>query len=198
LLPEPNNDGSEEVFMTVTSCPVIVITGPVGAGKSTVGDALSDLLKEREIAHGVIDVDYLRWCSPAPPNDPFHYQLGLRNLASVGAAYRDAGATCLVVIDVVEHRRQIADYEEAIPGGSVTIVRLRVPMTTIERRLRGRNSGASLAWHLARAPELERIFDENQIEDLAIDCGDRTPAEIAVEIADRMGLRTAPVRKESD
>jgi adenylylsulfate kinase len=182
------------MLVTGTSFPVIVITGPVGAGKSTVGDALSDLLTAREIAHGLIDVDYLRWCLPKPKDDPFHYRLGLRNIASVSAAYRGAGATCLILIDVVEHRDQIGDYEEAIPGGTVTIVRLRVPMTTIERRLRGRNSGESLAWHLARAPELERIFDANQIEDLAIDCGERTPAEIAIEIAERVGLPPTKVQ----
>lgn len=171
--------------------PVVVITGPVGAGKSTVGAALAEELERRGIAHGMIDLDYLRWCWPVPPDDRFHSQLGLRNLAAVSAAYREAGATCLVLIDVVEHRNQIADYQRAVPGAQVTIVRLRVPMAVIERRLRGRNTGESLTWHLARAPELERIFDQNRVEDLAIDCGERSAEEIAIEIADRLDLHRA-------
>lgn len=168
----------------------IVITGPVGAGKSTIAAVLSDLLEEHEIPHGMIDVDYVRWCYPAPPEDRFHSSLGRKNTAAVAANYREAGARVIVLADVVEHQEQRAEYEMAIPDAEVSIVRLRVPMELIAERLRVRqqDSEASLEWHLRRAPELEAIMSERKIGDLVIDVGRRAPQEVASEIAMRLGL----------
>lgn len=169
---------------------VIVITGPVGAGKSTIAAALSDLLAERDIPHGMIDVDYVRWCHPAPPNDRFHAALGRRNIAAVAANYRAAGARVVILADVVEHQEQRGEYEIAIPNADVRIVRLRVPMDLIAERLkaRQRDSGDSLEWHLKRAPELEAIMSAREIGDLVIDVGRRSPQEVSTEIARRLGL----------
>src|SRR5688500_12076589 len=84
--------------------PVAVITGPVGVGKTSVASAISDLLGDAGRAHALIDMDWLRSCHPAPPDDPFHTALGIDNLARVWAGYRGAGAERLVLVDVVEER----------------------------------------------------------------------------------------------
>ena len=68
--------------------PVLVITGPVGVGKTTVAAALSELLGQADLAHAVIDLDWLRWCYPSPANDPFHLELGIQNLAAVWSHYQ--------------------------------------------------------------------------------------------------------------
>ncbi|MGB3306430.1 MAG: AAA family ATPase [Thermomicrobiales bacterium] len=170
---------------------VVVVTGPVGAGKSTVAAALSDLLGQAEIPHGMIDVDYVRWCYPTPANDRFHAKLGRRNMAAVAANYRAAGAKVIVLADVVEDMAQRGEYEAAIPDAEVSIVRLRVPLDVIERRLRTRmaqDSAESLEWHLRRAPELEAIMDERGIGDLVVDAGEQGPAAIAGEIAQKLEL----------
>ena len=169
---------------------VVVITGPVGAGKSTSAAALSDLLAERDVPHGMIDVDYVRWCYPTPADDRFHAKLGWRNTAAVAANYREAGARVIVLADVVERQEQRGEYEAAIPDAEVSIVRLRVPMELIVERLlaRQRDSGESLEWHLKRAPELEAIMNEREIGDFVIDVGRRPPQEVAAEIAMRLGL----------
>ncbi|MGC4191483.1 MAG: AAA family ATPase [Thermomicrobiales bacterium] len=171
---------------------VIVITGPVGAGKSTTADALSDLLGRRNVPHAVVDMDYLRWAWPAPADDRFNSRLGFRNLAAVARTYREAGAQVLVLADVVETPDDRARYEQAIPGARVTIVRLRVPLDLVSARLHGRESGEHLAWSLTRAPELEGIMDAAGIGtapgDLIVDVGTQTPEDVAGEIAARLGL----------
>ncbi len=63
--------------------PVLVITGPVGVGKTTVAAALSELLAQARLAHAVIDLDWLRWCYPSPAHDPFQLELGIHNLTVV-------------------------------------------------------------------------------------------------------------------
>lgn len=170
-----------------SSVPVLVLTGPVGVGKTTVASAASDLLDERGAPHAVIDLDWLRWCHPNPPDDPFHAALGLGNLAAVWRNYRTAGADRLVLVDVVEAREQLEEYRAAIPGAAVTVVRLAAGVPTLHRRLEGRETGASLAWHRARAVELAALMDARRVEDVLLDTEGRTPRDIAAEALRRTG-----------
>lgn len=175
-------------MVAMSHLPVVVVTGPVGAGKSTVAAALSDLLAERGWRNALIDMDYLRWLQPAQPGDRFSAALGLRNLAAVWPNLVEAGARGVILADVVEDMAQRATYEALMPGSVVTVVRLNVPLAVILRRLEGRESAESLAWHQQRAPELQGIMERAGIGDIVINCGERTPWEIASDIANRLAL----------
>ena len=168
--------------------PALVITGPVGAGKSTTANALSELLGQRGIRHAVIDQDYLRWVHPHPEGDRFGMRLGLRNLAAIWPNLRATGLDCVILADVVEDRAQVAEYEAAMPGTAVTVVRLDVPMSIIVHRLEGRESDSTIDWYRHRAPELQGIMERGRVEDLLIDVGARPPHDVAREIARRAGL----------
>ncbi len=161
------------------SIPLLVITGPVGVGKSTVAEAVSDLLSEHGLPHGVVEMDCLRHCYPSPPGDRFHTALGYRNLAAVAANYRAAGAARLVLVDIVEARRQMDDYRAAIPGAEAMVVGLRGSLATIHSRLAGRESGGNLEWHQARAAELIGQWKASPVEDYLVDTEGRTPLEVA-------------------
>ena len=166
---------------------VLVLTGPVGVGKTTVASALSGLLDHTGIPHALIDMDWLRWCHPTPADDPFHMALGLRNLAAVWGNYQAVGARRLILVDIVETREALADYHTAIPDASIQVVRLQATLPTILQRLRGRESGASLAWHEQRAGELARLMEEELVEDLLVDTEGKTVEEIALEVLTRTG-----------
>ena len=168
--------------------PVVVVTGPVGAGKSTVAAALCDLLAEREVRAALVDMDYLRWLYPAHPDDRFSARLGFRNLAAIWPNLLAAGATCVVLADVVEDMDQRKTYQDLMPGAEVTIVRLNVPLDLVAERLAQRESGADLEWSVRRAPELQAIMERAAIGDLVIDVGSRLPQSVATEIADHLAL----------
>lgn len=178
-----------EKMARVNAVQVVVVTGPVGIGKSTVGAVLSELLSAQNVAHGFIDMDHMRWCEPKPQNDPFHVQLGMRNLEAVAAAYREAGAQVLVLADVVERVEQTHDYAAAIPEAAVIVVRLVASRDALERRIRER-SGAEreLTWELARSAELTELMDERGVGDMVVVTDGRTPADVATEIASRLSL----------
>lgn len=166
----------------------IVITGPVGSGKTTVMAAITEIMQEQNQSCAGIDMDHLRWFFPKQPGDPFGGDVGRKNLAFLAANYRSIGIPVLAIADLVEKQEDRLKLEESLPDFQVHLIRLSVPMHLIKKRLRERESMDRLPWYLHRAPELEQIMDARDVGDIVIDVGERTPREVAAEIARRFGL----------
>ena len=164
--------------------PVLIVTGPVGVGKSAVAGEVSARLRAAgaAMAHALVDIDALRWCYPSPPGDRFRTALALQNLAAVWANFRAAGARRLVLADVVESRAQLDGVRAAVPGAEIVVVRLRASIETLAARVRERERGAGLAWHLARSAELAELLERAGADDGVVDTDGRTLAEIADEV----------------
>ncbi|ALD11834.1 AAA family ATPase [Clavibacter capsici] len=167
----------------------VILTGTVGAGKTTTMHALGALLGERDVPHALVDGDAVRLLHPAPADDPFQQELELRNLRALARTYREAGARVVLVATVVERSADLPRYAEALGSRAPLVVRLSVDPDAVRARLDARHSGdaAALAWHRARAPELAAIIDAAGLGGLAIDTTSRTPAEVATLVADRAG-----------
>ncbi|AZI57186.1 hypothetical protein EH165_02455 [Nakamurella antarctica] len=166
----------------------LLITGTVGVGKTTVAEAVGDLLAVRNVPHAMVDLDQLSRYWPPPDGDRFNYATLLRNLESVAANYRAAGALCLVLAGVIEQRSELQDYERAL-GCPISIVRLRADPLVLADRLRDRhrNDADGLAWHLARAPELTAVLDLADVMDAEVDTTGRLIPEVAADVLASVG-----------
>ncbi len=162
--------------------PLVIITGSVGVGKTTVATEISELLEQAEIAHAFVDLDALRWCYPRRPDDRFSVGLGMKNLAAIWTNFCEYGAASLVVADVIETRSELDRYRAAIPGADIFVVRLTASLDTLAERLKQRELGVGLAWHLQRAPELSAIMERNRVEDLLVATDGKTVTQVAKEI----------------
>jgi len=180
------------VGTTREEIPVLLVTGPVGVGKTSAAEAVAERLTEARVPHALVDIDRISLCYPTPPDDRFNERLGNRNLASIWPNFEAAGATCLILARVVESRDDIAAYREAIPGARILVVRLRASLKTLAERVRHRERGSGLDWHLARAAELAPQMDRDRVEDLLIETDGRTILEIADEILERTGWPRVP------
>lgn len=162
---------------------VLLITGTVGVGKTTVAEAVGDILVGLGVPHAVIDLDELRRCWPPPAGDRFNDTVELTNLRSVAANYRAAGALRLVLAGVVERRSQRQDYERAV-GCAVQVVRLRADPAVLAERLRERHRGdpGGLGWHLARAPQLSAILEEAVVADVEVETTGQSVGKIASDV----------------
>jgi ribose 1,5-bisphosphokinase PhnN len=158
---------------------VVVITGPVGAGKTTGMQALAELLAQRDEAVAAIDLDSLRALWPENPDDPFHTRFGLSNLSAIWPHFAERGARWLLLADIVEDPDQRSAYGDAIPGALVVILRLDVPLERVHERLRRRESGESLAWHLHRSDELQQMMTERGVGDIVVAVDNQDPAQVA-------------------
>ncbi|GAA1596050.1 hypothetical protein GCM10009804_60740 [Kribbella hippodromi] len=157
----------------------MVITGPVGVGKSASMPALAGLLAERGEAVAAIDLDSLRTLWPDDPDDPFHTQLALTNLSAIWPNFAERGARWLLLTDIVEHPSQRSVYEDALPGALIVILRLDAPLDRVHERLHRRESGESLAWHLHRSTELHGMMTERGVGDIVVTVDDHDPLQVA-------------------
>ncbi|MEO5710073.1 MAG: hypothetical protein ABIQ59_09645 [Nocardioidaceae bacterium] len=161
----------------------LLLTGTVGIGKTTVAEAVGDMLRDVAVPNAVVDVDWLRAAWPAPPGDPFNGALALRNLAAVTANYLDAGVVRLVLAGVLETAEDRAAYA-AVLGMPLVVVRLVADASTVQRRLLRRHAedDAARSWHLHRAGELHAIQEASGVEHFVVDTTSRSVVEVAGEV----------------
>ena len=172
----------------MTPSHVLLVTGPVGAGKSALIGELSDRLTARDIPHSSIDVDWLCQFHPRPADDPYGERVALRCLRAVWEEQRAAcGATHLLLARVLERREHLEAYREVLGECDITVVRLRASVGELRRRLRERELGAGLEWHLTRAAELAEEMDLAAVEDVLVETDGRGVGEIADELLLRAG-----------
>lgn len=172
--------------------PVLLITGPVGAGKTAVMSEIAELLRASALRFTAIDLDAVSYTFPARAGDPFRNEIAFRNLASIWHNARSSGSQRLVVARVIEDRRELSRYRRSIPGAEITVVRLRAPIRTLQRRVRQRDDGSRRAWHVERAAELARIMERTRPEDIVIETERRTVRSIARDVLDRVGWLAHP------
>ena len=163
--------------------PIVLISGPVGVGKTAVGGEVVDILERNRTPHTFVDFDQIRYTYPRPDDDPWGNWLGFDNLAAIWRNCSRSGSLNLVISYVVEDVSFIDTLTRVIPEGEVTTVQLSASMETLEARLSGREIGSGLGWHINRAGELvDSLVLATTPSDYRIDTNGRTVIEIAEEI----------------
>ena len=164
------------------SVPVLLITGPLGVGKTTIALEVSSLLEQADISHAVVDLDSLAWCYPRPVDDRFNDRLAFRNLAVVWANYAATGIQRLVIARVIEAKWELEWYHAAVPDADITIVRLRASEATLRGRVISRELGFGRELAINRAIELARLMDSAAVEDHLVETDGRDVTDISREV----------------
>jgi dephospho-CoA kinase len=162
--------------------PVLLITGVVGAGKTTVTAEASSLLRQAGIPHAVVDLAVIGGCWPTPPDDQWNEGLIHRNLACMWANFQRAGASRLLVCRVLEARSLLTRITEAVPGAIITVVRLRAPLEVVRARIRAREAGRDPQWYLEVAEYLTPRLEDAHVEDHVVDNHERPAEQAAAEV----------------
>jgi tRNA uridine 5-carbamoylmethylation protein Kti12 len=154
----------------------VLLTGPIGAGKTALGADLAEMLGDRGIRTAVIDLDWLGWVVPGPVDGLIE-----RNLEAVWPNLRSEGVERLVLTRALDKSEQLDAVRAALPDVEVTVVNVSASPDTIAERLRRRDSGAVLEEHLAQQLELARV------ENFEIENEGRPIRVVAEELLDRLG-----------
>src|SRR5688572_8661223 len=148
------------------SIQVIVITGAMGAGKTTVMAEASDILAAAGIVHAAVDMDTL---GIAHVPDGAALDLASRNLASVWRNYAGAGVTRLLLAEAIESADDLERIRRAIPHAQVVVCRLTASLETMEQRVGVREPGMHHDLLVARVAELDARLSAARLEDFTLD-----------------------------
>jgi adenylylsulfate kinase-like enzyme len=172
--------------VSAAAIPTLLLTGTVGAGKTVVAIEIGHILERQGKSAAVVDLDWLGWLhmrSSAVSAD----QLIARNLAAIWPNLREAGMSHAVLARAILSRDGLEALRVAAPEAALTVVRLTASPSTIERRLRQRDSGKELEEHLRESTEMSRAMDREALEDTSVANDDRSPTEGAREVLERVG-----------
>ena len=157
----------------------LLITGPCGAGKSTVGFACLTLLGAEAVPAAMVDAE-LVYLSTAPADDPHNEAIAEQGLAAIYRVYHDAGIRRLLLPRVSPVSAPPRTRRKGHSRRKSHHCLAHVPDDVLAQRLEGRESGDSVNWHLDRA----RAVTESgmrELADLQLD-GEREPQKIAADL----------------
>jgi len=160
--------------------PVLLVTGPIGVGKTAVLHAADSLLIEAGCRHATIELEEIArcWTKEVETSRPsFVFQ----NLAVLWSHFAAVGASRLLLSALVGHRSEAQRFSDAVPGAVVTVVRLHASLAVLEKRIRLREPG-SPDGELDGARWWTEHFATEQPEDYLVETGDRPVTEIAREL----------------
>ena len=128
---------------------LLVIGGRSGVGKSSVAFEVSAQLAASNVAHALIEGDFLDLAFPPPSDD----RLAEKNLATMWANYQDGGYTRLIYTNTLSVL--FADRIVAAMRGPVHVTSVLLTCTdkTARERLALREIGSTLAEHIDRSKQ---------------------------------------------
>jgi hypothetical protein len=167
------------------TCRLLVITGTMGAGKTTMMTEASDILTANGRVHAAIDLDALgvAWLPDGAPTA----DIATRNLMAVWPNFAERGIDSLLLAAALETRADLDNVRHAVNASSVSVCRLRAPLPTLRERVRVREPGMLRQRFIDRIETLESILDAAALEDFALTNGDGSITAVAHEMLVRAG-----------
>ena len=96
---------------------MLVLHGSPGSGKSTLARAISETLRESDLAHGVIDMDELSLVHPDPGRS-----FARENLRAIWPRYAAVPGLRLLLPSVIADEQELVLLREALPGAHLAVL----------------------------------------------------------------------------
>ncbi|MFI6350966.1 hypothetical protein [Streptomyces sp. NPDC050560] len=140
---------------------VLLIGGRAGVGKTTVGWEVSVLLRAAEVAHAVVDGDFMGQVHPAPEGDRDRARITEENLTAVWANFARHGYRRLVYTNTRSVLPEATGMFERAMADEARIVRVLLTASdaTVRERLGRREIGSELDRELAGSVRSARLLD---------------------------------------
>jgi broad-specificity NMP kinase len=141
---DPIVQRSRPVRLPAAGGQVLWLIGATGSGKSTVGWELFQSALGSGASAAFIDLEQIGFVLPVSPDVPRRHRRRASLVASMWAAYWDAGARNLVVVGPGRDAATLNQYRRALATSDLTICRLHAGSEVLAERIRQRGEGAGL------------------------------------------------------
>jgi hypothetical protein len=164
---------------------LLIITGTMGAGKTTVLGEASDILALQHITHAAIDLDALglAYLPSAASNDDVMY----RNLHALCKNYDSVGVNRLLVARAMESRAELELCCRVVAATRTVVCRLIAAIETMQKRVEARELGLARLKYVARVAALNDILVGARLEDFTVTNENRSPSDAARETLEAAG-----------
>ena len=164
---------------------LLIITGSMGAGKTSVLAEASDILALRHIVHAAVDLDALSLAHlpSAAATDGVMYSY----LQSICRNYAALGVTRLLLARAMETRAELELCRNMVSAGKTTVCRLTAGIDTMQQRVSKRESGILQQEFVDRVKILEAILDRARLEDFSVVNEGRPINNVAKEMLIKAG-----------
>ncbi len=161
---------------------VLLITGTVGSGKTSVLLEIGEALGQDGRPYAIVDLDWLAWLRPSAQSGATVQGVLVANLAHVAGTFRAAGVERLALARAIRRVDEVEAIRDSLGPCELTVARLVAAPAEIARRLEARDTGAQLAEHLAEAGAFAAEAEAAGIGDLVVATDDRAIASVAQEV----------------
>jgi gluconate kinase len=168
----------------------LLLTGPPGAGKSSVLEALSDELVDDDVPHAAVETEALT--ATHPPLDDSRW---LAHIRAACRLHRDDGQRLLLVVVTVESDTDLRGVLDAIGADEHVVVRLEADPATLAQRIveREPEDWSALRDLVAASARVAPVIAALDGIDLALSTEDARPGEVAARIRDAFPAALRPI-----
>src|SRR6202451_3953985 len=149
---------------------LLIITGSMGAGRSSVLCEASDILARQSIVHAALDLDAFGFAHL--PSGASNDAVMCRNFQCVCKNYAALGVRRFLVARAIEDRAALQCCRQAVAAKSTMVCRLVANIGTMRRRVKRRESGVLQEQFVARVAKLDSILAGLRLGDFRAVIGD--------------------------
>lgn len=167
----------------MTDINVLVLHGSPGAGKSTLARAVSEILREADLAHGVIDMDEISLVHPSQRRS-----FARENLALLWPRYAAVPGLRLLLPSVLADEDELVQLRAALPGAHLAVCELTAPEPVLKERVTAREPNEFWKEGLRRWVDVYHARDDlPRIRDFLVSTHERSEDDAAREVIAKAG-----------
>jgi shikimate kinase len=171
----------------VNNIDVLVLHGSPGAGKTTLGRAVSEILREADLAHGVIDLDEISLVYPYQGRS-----FARENLEAIWPRYAAVPGLRLLLPSVIADEEELVLLRDAVPGANLAVCELTAPEAVLKKRVTAREPNEF--WQEGLRGWVDVYHARNDLEkirDFLVSTHERSQEDAAREVLEKVGWLAA-------
>ncbi len=165
---------------------VLVLHGSPGAGKTTLARAVSEILREADLAHGVIDLDEISLVHPYQGRS-----FARENLMVLWPRYAAIPGLRLILPSVIADEEELVLLRNALPGANLAVCELTAPQAVLKDRVTAREPNEFWQRSLRGWVDVYHARDDLvRIRDFLVSTHQRSEQDAAQEVVEKAGWLT--------